>query len=808
MKRGVLAVALAVTCATFAAKVASVTVKSADGAVDGVGDVAARCQMRVGDEYDPAQCARDVRALRDAGEFDDIVVKAEQGAKGIDITYVVTHKMRFQGPLGVKGCEYWNEGKIAKFADLKDGYAYGEAEIAAAAGRIRREYQKKFFPDVKVTPVIEPVAGVSGAVRITMEIEEGPRVKIDAFEFEGNASFPAADLRAAFSQYPWWNPMGWFSDVPTSAQDFAEARDKVAAFYRDHGYLDVAVSLPEPGRNAEGENVRVFQVVEGPCYKVGKISVTGVKAYPADVVAGAVKRIKEGDVAGAAALDEAAHEVEVFCGSGRAALADTQVSVRRIPAADDPARLDLVFVVKEGVPVTINRVLIRGNDYTKDKVIRREIALSPGDPMLADKAERSKRRLENLRYFERVRYYLEKVDDDLGRANRPGEPANTSADPGRANRPGEPERRDLVYELAEKNTGNFLIGVGAGSESSVFGQIELSEANFDLFSPWRFRGAGQKGRLCVQAGPRVQTYEAAVTEPWFLDRQLELTVEAYRRQRWFDDYDVIRNGVSATLSYPVKFWPTWEAFGRLGMSLAVEYIQYDDVEADLYWDEAVGASRPMLKDEEARHGDKIEVPLELFWRLDTRDRFIFPTKGHVVKLYGDIVGGDNEYWRVGFNARKYFPVWKKYGHVFQIGLRGETLDSFDNDELPLYDRLFLGGSKSIRGVDFREIAPRVYAYKNKKGYYTAWGGQTSWCMNMEYSIPVVKMLRVAAFSDLGSVGADDFDFDTDWFCWSVGLGLRLDLEQFPIRLDFATPVVDPDETVDEKVFTFSIGYDF
>lgn len=788
MKRMVLAVALAVAGMASAAKVASVSVKAADGDVEDVGDAAARCQVKVGDEYDPAQCARDVRALRDAGTFDDIVVKAEQGVNGVDVTYVVKHKMRFQGPLAVKGCDYWNEGKIAKFSELKDGYAYGEAEIAAAAGRIRREYQKKFFPDVKVKPVVEPVEGIAGAVKITMEIEEGERAKITDFEFDGNEAFEADELRASFNQYPWWNPMGWFSDVPATPQDLAEARDRVVAFYRDRGYLDVEISQPEVRTREDGERVRVFQVREGPCYKVGTISVTGVKAYPEDVVAAAVKRIAPGDVAGATALDEAAHEIEVFCGSGRAALADTHVTVRRLPSETDPETLNLVFAVEEGVPVTVNRVLIRGNDYTMDKVIRREIALSPGDPMLADKAERSKRRLENLRYFDRVRYYLEKVDGGEAKG-------------------GKPELRDLVYELSEKNTGNFLIGIGAGTESSVFGQIELSEANFDLFSPWRFRGAGQKGRLCIQAGPRVQTYEASVTEPWFLDRQLELTVEVYRRQRWYDDYDVIRSGAAVTLSYPVKFWPTWEAFGRLGVSLAAEYIEYDDVDNGYYYDPKRGDRFRMLKEEEDRNGDKVEVPLEVFWKLDTRDRFIFPTQGHTVRLFGDIVGGDNEYWRVGFNVRKYFPVWKKYGHVFQIGLRGETVDAF-SDDLPLYDRLFLGGSKSIRGVDFREIAPRIYAHENKKGRYTAWGGQTSWCMNMEYSVPVVKMLRIAAFSDLGSVGEDEFDFDTAWFCWSVGVGLRLDLEQFPIRLDFATPVVDPDETVDEKVFTFSVGYDF
>ena len=776
--------------AAYAAKVSSVSVKLADGGED-AGDVLARCMVKAGDEYDPQQCARDVRALRDANEFENISVKAEQAKDGVAVTYLVTRKKRFKGPLNVKGNDYWGVGKITDLSELRDGYPYGEAEIAAAAGRIRTAYQRKFFSDVRVTPRVEPVEGSPNAMSITMEIEEGPRVKIRKFAYKGVEGVEESELNESIQQYPWWNPFGWFVDTPATPQELAEARDKIADHYRDLGYLDVDVSLPEiaPIAGVSNKVDRVFTIVEGTRYTVGKISVTGVKQYPVDAVLGAVKNLKTGDVAGKKALDDAAHDIEVFCGSGEKALADTHVTVRRIPTEEFGDTVDLVFVVEEGVPVIIRNVRIRGNDYTKDKVIRREISLSPGDPMLANLAERSKHRLENLRYFKRVQYSLEKVEG--------GESKN-----------GGPEERDLVFEVEEQTTGGFMVGIGAGSEDSVFGQVEIHENNFDLFSPWRFRGGGQKGRILVQAGPRIQTYEASVTEPWLFDRHLELTVTGYRRQRWFDDYDVIRSGFEASISYPVQFWPGWKPVGRFGVALAAEFIQMDDVENDwLYEHPHDDEPRRLLREQEHKYGDSWEIPLIVFWRNDTRDEFLFPKKGYFFNIHGDIVGGDNSYWRTGFRYRHYWTAVKKWGHVLQLGLRGETLDDFSGG-LPIYDKLFLGGSRSIRGVDFREIAPRVYSRENKHGHHVPWGGQTSWCATMEYSVPVVKMIRIAAFTDLGSVGEDSFDFDTDWFCWSIGLGLRLDLPQFPIRLDFAVPVVDPDEDVDEKVFSFTVGYDF
>ncbi len=794
MKRLMMTVALLAACQTWAAKVASVTARTADGKAADASDVLVRCEVKPGNEYDPAACARDVQTLKDTGDYEDIAVEASHGANGIDVAYVVTRKPRFQAPLQVKGNDYWNASKIAKLSELVDGYAYGEADFAAAAGRIRAEYRKKHFADVQVTPVVEAVPGSDDAVTVTMEIVEGPRVKIRNYNFDGNERIETADLREALGDYPWWNPLGWFSDKPVTEQQLSEACDKVRAVYCDRGYLDAVVSMPEKVAVGEDEADYVFKVDEGPCFTVGSIAVSGVKHYPESAALASITCLAVGDIAGEKTLENAAKQLEIFCESGDNPLAETRVDVRRFPSDSDDAKIDITFVVTEGVPVVIDRVLVRGNDYTMDKVIRREIKLSPGDRMRGDKAEQSKRRLENLRYFDRVRYYLEKTDAVA--------------------KDGEPEHRDLVYEVSEKSTGQFMVGVGASSVDSVYGTIELSESNFDLFSPWRFRGAGQKGRILLQAGPRVQTYEASVTEPWFLDRQLEFTVEGYRRQRWYDDYDVIRNGAAVTLAYPVKFWPTAkEAFGRLGFRVAAEYVQMDDVEDDRYYLEKgfgshpAGSYGPLFRWQDDEYGDAWELPLRVFWSNDTRDNFLVPTRGYKTSIYGDLVGGDNNYWKIGFNYRHYWTVWKKFGHVFSFGLRAETEDAF-SDELPIYDKLFLGGPRSIRGVDYREISPRVYSLPGKKGSYAPWGGQTSWCMNLEYTVPVCKYVRVAAFSDLGSVGPDEFDFDQDMFCMTAGLGLRLDIESFPIRLDFAAPVIDPDEDVDEEVFSFTIGYDF
>ncbi|MBQ1568741.1 MAG: outer membrane protein assembly factor BamA [Kiritimatiellae bacterium] len=785
MKKTIALLAI-VGASAYAATVTNVKVKALDGYGGDTSSVLARCQTKEGSVYDEVTLTRDVTSLKDSGEFQDIRVDARRTDDGVEVTFEVWRKLRFQGPLVVNGNEVVSTSKITSESGLKSGRLYGTGELAEAADKVRELYKRKGYPDAKVSPVPKVMPGGNDAT-VTFLIDEGAEVDVGEWKFDGAESFDAAELKVAADILPWWNPKGWFMDDPASPDELAQAAEKVKTFYADHGYLDAQVTPPKREPGEDGKTDMVFGVSEGPRYVVGDVSVTGVTRYPVSEVIAKSDLPKAGDVASAKELAEAAHRIEVVVGSGDSGLADSHVVDRRIPRGDENNTVDIVFAVTEGVPVVINQVRIEGNDYTKDNVIRREIHLGPGDRMLADRAEQYKKRLENLDYFSRVRYYLRETDK--------GKDANGA------------EYRDLVYEVDEKNTGSFMVGVAASSVDSVYVYGEVQQSNFDLFAPGKlFRGAGQKGRVSVQAGPRIQTYEASVTEPHLFGRLLELTVEGYRRQRWYDEYDIIRSGGAVTLSYPVKFWPTWKPFGSFGVRGTVEFIEFDDIEHGDWWYDGHVVS---LDKEEDDYGDAVEAVARFFWTRDTRDSFRMPTTGMRSQVFVDIAGGDNEYWRAGFSHRSYFTVWERYRHVLMMAVRAETIDAF-SDEVPIYDRMFLGGPKTVRGVEYRHVSPFARKYRDDelKNDYMPWGGQTLFCANLEYTIPIVRMLRLAAFTDMGAVGEDEFDFDiSDTFAWTCGLGIRLDIPMFPIRLDFATPIEKPDHA-DKEVFSFTIGYDF
>jgi outer membrane protein insertion porin family len=166
--------------------------------------------------------------------------------------------------------------------------------------------------------------------------------------------------------------------------------------------------------------------------------------------------------------------------------------------------------------------------------------------------------------------------------------------------------------------------------------------------------------------------------------------------------------------------------------------------------------------------------------------------------------GDNEFYKMGGNYRHWFLLpW--YKHVVSLRGRLETVDAYGG-ELPIYEKLFLGGPRTIRGVEYRDVGPKLYRGDGGKGH-APMGGQTLALGTVEYTIPVFKAVRFATFIDIGSLGADAFDPALSDVNVAAGIGLRIDIPGFPIRFDVAKPVVSDDSYTKEQFFSFAIGFE-
>ena len=741
-------------------------------------DVLSFCSVKAGAELSQEALSKDVRALLDTERYGYAGVELEKVDDGVRVVYVVRRRHRFQEPLAIKGSDFLSERKIRKLSELKSGDYIDEPILSSKAGKIRDEYVKKFFPSVKIGAEIQPIEGSAGAARVVFTIEEGERAKIRNYRFTGNTTIPGKDLRSSFGQRPWYDPRGWFSDTPVSAQDLEDARQLAEDVYKNAGYLDARVASPVMEK-VGGEKVDVvFAVTEGDLYTVESIAIRGVKLFPEREVLAAGGRLAVDTVAGQQTIADAAKDIRDYYGSR--GYVDTAVRPLKDTVPGKPGRMAITYEVRESELVYIRNIVIRGNNKTKDKVIRREVMVNPGEIMNEPRIERSENRLKNLQYFRTVRHYSEQTDT--------------------------PGVRDLVYEVEEQRTGNFMVGAGVSSVDNVVGFLEISQGNFDILNWPNFTGGGQKARLGVELGTRRQTAEVSWTEPWFLDRPLALTMEVYRRMRWYDQYDEIRTGGSVGISYPVKV-------GRVGARYTLEVVEMDDVE-DGDWNTdkngemiETGDFDSFFKYHEHLYGDNLNSVARLYWSHDTRNHPFIPTKGFQTTVFGEASEGgigDNEFYKLGANYRHWFEMpW--YKHVLSLRGRLETVDNYGGDDVPVYERLFLGGPRTVRGVEYRDIGPKVFRDDGGKRHAPI-GGKSLALGTAEYTIPIFKAVRFATFMDIGTLSENAFDLGTD-VSVTAGIGLRIDIPGFPIRFDFAVPIVDDDTYTNKEIFSFAIGFE-
>lgn len=725
--------------------------------------------VRVDTELDRAQIAKDVKKLLEAGRFTLVLAELESMDDGLRLIYSFRNKYRLAQAIEVRGVDHFGDERIRDMLDLSRGSLVDMQVLQNKARKVYDEYKSDYYSDVVLKWEIIETDQAAGLARVVLTVDEGKRLKVKRLVVEGNEHVKTGDIKSLLKRRSWWDPRWLFRKKMYNSEDLEAMRVGVRDYYLNAGFLDVYVEDPVLELDDHG-NLQVHIVIrEGSRYKLGDISIGGITLFPEQNV-NSLLRLKRGDTASSTDIELIRMSIRDYYG-GRGFI-NTDVRVDMEPNSDSSV-MNIKYSITEGELTKVRNIIIQGNSRTKDKVIRRELLVYPGDIYDEVKVRRSRTIVSNLGFFSNVRV----------------RPQSTRL----------PDLKDLVIDLEEKPTGNLMMGAGFSSIDKIMGFMELSQGNFDISNLRHPTGAGQKLKLRAQIGSQREIYELSFVEPWFLDRKLAFGIDLYRSEVSSSDYAVNRTGgaVSLAKKLPGPNRVTFR-YGLEKVSSITDTNMYYFLESDENADFV----------EESRVQSTFSISL----MHNTCDNPFTPTRGTKASLYGSLSGGpfgfDTDIYTLGIKASQYFPLW--FGHVFSLRGQCEVVDVFDDtQEVPYSERLFLGGGQTIRGFDYRDVGPKVSLEPNaSEGSYRSYGGSSLLFGSASYTIPIVTGVRFAVFYDIGNVWRDVYEFRGHNLASSAGTGLRLDVPGFPIRLDRAWALQKDHEITEEDAWAIWIGHDF
>jgi len=723
-----LALLLALACA---AAVGAQETRPAEAPVPTVRDIAVegnrrvqapailnRVQTKIGDPFSPAALREDVRAIFALGFFDDVQVRTEEFEGGVRVVFVVVERpllreVAFEGNREVKTEDLRDK------AAIKVGVLYNPVEVQKAVEAIRQKYEDEGYFGAQISPRTERTP--EGDVRVVIRIEEGPKLHIDRIQVEGNRALSDKAIKGAMQTKErvfWIFP---FSTVQRKV--FDEDVDRIQQLYADHGYVQARVESHEiiPDLRREKVTLRV-RVVEGPQFRTGTVTIKGNEVLSTEEIRKLI-RIREGEVFNRGALRASVRAiVDRYSELGRARAEvdpDTVNDVQNL-------KVDVTLNITEGGPVYVERINITGNTKSSEKVLRRELRVAEGELFTFQKLVRSRQRLFNLGYFDEV---------------------NVTTEPGST-----PDRMVVNIDVKERATGLFSVGAGYSSVDSLFATLDVSQRN--LF------GRGQEVFLRVRLGSRSRLGLIGFTEPYLFDIPLRAGFDVYDREREFDEFTEERLGGDLRASYPLAEYLNISGVYRL------EQVDVTNLSAT--------ASADLRREE----GKKLNSAVELALIRDSRDNIFEPTRGTRTSIETTFagLGGDTKFYKVIGTAAAFVPL-----HVLDLvwAVRGEAgyANGWGGEEVPIFERFFLGGATTLRGQRTRSVSPRDAAGERI-------GGDKYLLFSSELLIPIFTRFRIALFFDAGNAYGFGTDFDPTDLRLTVGAGLRFYSPLGPLRLDY------------------------
>ena len=732
---------------------------------------------KVGAPYNDRLVEEDIKSLYATGSVSNARIFAEPVTGGLKVTVLLQGRSTV-GEVLIEGADAVPSSKIRKEIATKPGNALSDSVLNEDRQKILKLYEDRNYTDVKVDATTSELP--DRKIRVTFQINEGPKLVIRRISFTGNDSILPKDLLKVMKTKK-ANLLSFLTHAGRlTPSQMDEDKEEIRKLYQNRGFADARVTDVQTTSLPEGKGVDlVISISEGTQYRVAKVAVEGASVIsPADLIN--FLRMREGSLFTPDGQAADLKKIRDFYGSRG------YVDMVCQPQIDPEGQggVGITYRIDEGVQSYVNLINVQGNTKTKDKVIRRELAVQPGGVFDTTLVDVSKSRLMNLNYFSKV---------DMA-------PQDTLV----------PGRKDLDVIVEEKKTGSFNFGAGFSSIDSLVGFAELQQSNFDLFNWPYFTGAGQRFRIRGQYGLQRQDFTLSLTEPWFMGYKVSVGGEFYYHAATFLSTVYSQSNLGGALQARKALTP----FTALRGEYRLENIRIYNLNGN--YGQTIsdaGGNSPYTK-------SAILLGLD----YDNRDSLLLSRRGQSVNLTGVIagggLGGSVQDYGINLEAKKFFPLPKDCiflakGALGVMNPWGSGTKGTLNGQPPIFDELYLGGANDMRGFVFRGVGP-------KDQYGNPIGGNTSVYGTGEFTFPIIPRLRGAIFTDWGYVNANSWAFGpqtstiyangqsytSGGLNGDVGIGARIELPIGPIRIDWGYPIMTDQWNRTSGQFQFNVGYTF
>ncbi|MGE0708873.1 MAG: outer membrane protein assembly factor BamA [Planctomycetota bacterium] len=737
---------------------------------------------RVGQPFSSRQLSMDIARLYRSGRFGSprmgvppVSVEVLAQGDGVQLAFTVYERVKVRRLVIQGGKDVLEDEDIEKNVKTQMGELFDLFTASRDAKNLEQALKDKGHVGARVTMRHEER---EGGVDVYFTVRPGPAVYVKKIIYDGAQQLDPGKLADAKGPDAMETKEREFFGLLEKGTYKPEALDRdldrIARYYRSQGFLDARVYKREETYSLDGTAVTLtIGVEEGARYTVRRVAVEGTRVVDGDRILTAIP-LRAGRPFLGDDLRISIERIRHIYGQRAYVHAAVDVDIRY-----DLARhlLDVTLKVNEGPKVRIEQIKIVGNEKTQEKVIRRELSFYPGEFFDADEVQASIGRLGRLRFFQDVRIDFE-----------PGS---------------EPGSENVIVRVVETRTGAFVLGGGVSTAAGFFGNISLTQRNFDVTdipTSWRdfiegraLTGAGQNLSISIQPGKQRSQFSIEFTEPYLLDYPVPLTLEGAIRDRQREDWLESRRSIRFGLGY------------RLTQDLIVRAIyRFERVRiADI----DLGAVPDAIEVAGNNYVGSLRTSLSYNQNLIDRDFVLYG--GYAFTLYYEVSGqelaSDFAFHRAGVEANTQWTFFAWPGeHKWVLQLRGELgwQRSFDRERVPIFERFFAGGHASIRGFRFRSVGP--------KSNDDPIGGDWMITSTAEFTFPIFRdILRGVLFVDAGTVTTKHRDFSRDDLRVSTGFGFRLRVPFFPapVQLDFGWPL-RKQKGDDLQVFSFAVGFGF